>query len=231
MKAIYLNIIILIIINLSLSYNAGAQEVRSFSERLESIRSECMDKAQDFTCNLESKIIEPANYKSSSMTYFQTYYVHRMVSNLLLGIPLIVEIVSGILYAPGNLSNDSFLLPNRVKDFNILLLELKEVVKNKNLSECQKACLTVCTTSRLLTYKIQKPGRVSRFKAVEDGYGRCMEYSKLANNIGDFLELTIHRDVSKLHAFVKIKIDNKWQIVEPQDGPNNFNQCNLMKDF
>jgi len=119
--------------------------------------------------------------------------------------------------------------------------QTKVLLANKlgreDLTSCQKACLALCFTSQIISYKDNDiAGYQSTQLSVERGEGVCRDYSEIAlkylEQVGVDSRIVYGAKVSRSaageitekagHAWVAVKIDGKEYFVEPQSPVCNF---------
>jgi len=114
--------------------------------------------------------------------------------------------------------------------FDQLLSDLKQTAKKGNLSECHRACLATCMSSRMLTYDDStRFDSVRGGAAVLNGTGLCTHFSQLADefmaavNIPSKLVYGIGSH-GEAHAAIGGEIGGEEYWKEPQNT-----DCHLIK--
>lgn len=99
---------------------------------------------------------------------------------------------------------------------------LSSYIGNKKLSTCQKTCLVKCASANILKY--DDMDFYSKYGSVEASYncekGSCTEFSNLFDDLAyQFgIRSRVQNSMKMGHSFNKVKIDNDWVYVEPQDA-------------
>lgn len=116
------------------------------------------------------------------------------------------------------------------KNIKFLIVRKQE---NEKLSDCQSVCLATCITSRLLTYN-NATFPQSAAETIQDGAGVCREFSWVAAELLDLLQientgaggrsydvdpLKVKRTAQGMHAMNYVWVDGKKYLIEPQQGP------------
>lgn len=100
------------------------------------------------------------------------------------------------------------------------------IVNRKPLTACQKACVVKCVTANYITYdkNYENPGisNDSPCQTANSGKGVCRAFSNMADHLLDSLGFQSRSVASTGHAYNRIKLNNKWVYLEPQDPECRF---------
>ncbi len=100
--------------------------------------------------------------------------------------------------------------------------------QREDISSCQAACLATCVSSKLIRYStaMLKLHYQTARDAIERREGDCKSFSAIAEDLMTDLGLyakTVWGFTSGGgHAMVKVFLDNKWHIMEPQNSYCEF---------
>lgn len=100
------------------------------------------------------------------------------------------------------------------------------LVNRKPLSACQKACVVKCVTANYITYDANYGedgiNRDSPCQTANSGKGVCRAFSNMADHLLDSLGFESRSVASNSHAYNRVKLNNKWYYIEPQDAECRF---------
>lgn len=198
------------------------QHPRSYQERWNEIKKNCLEEAEKFQCDFKTTSDVSYRRHNGFFTVKKVFHAGYWFTNsFTFFIPFLKDSVDEYLSNPDHPVRCEY-LPSSYQHWREMLKEIKMTAKEKNLNECQKACVSVCTSSYALTFD----ARISAFDGtcpsiIEAGKGDCKRFSKLAKNIGEKLGLNIRRVNSQTHQFIEVFLQGKWYKAEPQQHPVN----------
>lgn len=102
----------------------------------------------------------------------------------------------------------------------------KTLVKNKKLLPCQKACVAVCISSKLLDYDPSTFNHICVRRtmdgAIETQTGVCRNYAQIGDDLMEAFGLDTKKVYGDDHAMNLVKLDGIWYQIEPQDDSCTF---------
>ena len=108
---------------------------------------------------------------------------------------------------------------------NSLKTDLMLYTNKKKLSECQKACLSVCISSHYIKYTNPMLSCSSVAKIAATGEGACGNFSSFAVELMDSLGLkarTAYGIDGGSHNWVSVQVNGKSYSIEPQSSACHF---------
>ena len=120
-----------------------------------------------------------------------------------------------------------FPLPNGKKHGselrNAIVDDLRSVIREQKLNDCQKACIVKCASSNILTYQYNFMTRFGPIdRAYEQGTGICTEFQQVADDLGAELGVNMQYASGFNHHFNWFYINGQWVLGEPQNNDCKF---------
>lgn len=101
------------------------------------------------------------------------------------------------------------------------------LANRKPLSACQKACVVKCVTANYIKYdrSVYSEGGISYdspCQVANTGKGICRAFASMADHLMDSLGLKSRSVAKPNHAYNRVKLNNTWYYLEPQDPECRF---------
>lgn len=121
-----------------------------------------------------------------------------------------------------NINNQDFTCIGSKGNLNQILEYTRGILTRKNLSACQKACVTKCVTANYITYQLGLDSWESPCEVANSGKGKCVGFANMGDHLMDNIGLRSKSVANQGHAYNKVWLNGHWYYSEPQDGNCRF---------